>query len=227
MPGQLASEGVKGARLTAIGHKPSQIVSSIILDKFIAYSAVLTLGVTALLISQHPGKAFDTMLILQTAMLTGIVLVVLFSGFGLPKIVKWLTKDHFQFINEYYDEYLSIINNKKINLIYSFITSLIFQSVCFANNYIIAKSLNINIPYIDWFWITALMAILLVLPISIGGIGVREGGITAMFSFLGINSAAAVSYALLTYVFSSLIALIGYAIDLFWGIKSKENVTAL
>ena len=86
-------------------------------------------------------------------------------------------------------------------------------------NYIIAKGINLDIGFIDWIWIIALVSVALFLPITVGGIGVRELGFVGIFNFLGLPTESAIALAFASYGIMLCHSLTGYFVELVWGVK--------
>jgi uncharacterized membrane protein YbhN (UPF0104 family) len=77
-----------------------------------------------------------------------------------------------------------------------------------------ARALGIDQPLSLWFSVVPLVALAMVLPISIGGFGVRENALTFLLSEQGVASEQAVAVALL-WGFSTIITgLVGGALFL-------------
>ncbi|MDH3349438.1 MAG: flippase-like domain-containing protein, partial [Desulfobulbaceae bacterium] len=77
----------------------------------------------------------------------------------------------------------------------SFINSLILQIIRVVTIYVTAKAFNIDAHLISFFLVVPVTIIVIMVPISIGGLGVREGSFTALFSLVNIpfNEAVAIS----------------------------------
>jgi uncharacterized membrane protein YbhN (UPF0104 family) len=60
-----------------------------------------------------------------------------------------------------------------------------------------------------------------VLPISIGGLGVREAGFAFFLASYGVDFEVAVAYGLLAFVLQTAIGLIGAAIELKNSIRGR------
>ncbi len=86
--------------------------------------------------------------------------------------------------------------------------SLVIQSLRISMHYMVARSLGVEISYIYFFFIIPFIALASSLPISVGGIGIRESVGMILFSTLaGIQNDIAVSIEFLAYlvaIFSSL-----------------------
>ena len=94
--------------------------------------------------------------------------------------------------------------------------SLVFNVLLIAVNYLIALSLGVEIPVWYFLLFIPLISFLLVLPISLSGLGVREGGYVYLFAQAGISAPLALSMSLLFYALNVATGLIGgvlYALE--------------
>jgi hypothetical protein len=90
------------------------------------------------------------------------------------------------------------------------LVSLVFDLFLIAFNVLIAQSLGLDLPLGLFFLFTPLISFSLTLPISVGGLGVREGTYVTLFAAVGVSAAAATAMSLINYVLTYvLIGLIG------------------
>ncbi len=104
----------------------------------------------------------------------------------------------------------SLISNKV--MIKVLFWGVILQLNVIIHYYLIGLSLGLNIPFIDYFFIISILLIVLSIPISIGGHGVREKTLMAFFASYGINPATAIAFSFLDVIFNLILGIIGGAI---------------
>ena len=121
----------------------------------------------------------------------------------IPGIFKTKTEN---FLGIFYQEARKI---KKNAIALAIITQLLSYIVSISACYLIALSLGLFIPFWYLFLINAFISLLVVLPISILGIGTREAGYIFFLAFVGISSNVAVLFSLLILVWSVLRAFPG------------------
>jgi glycosyltransferase 2 family protein len=97
-----------------------------------------------------------------------------------------------------------------------------------AVDYMISKSLGLVIPLEYFFIFVPLVSLAAVMPVSISGIGVREGTYVGLFATIGVSSAEAFSISILAFSAGILFAFIGAVIYVCGGaeIKPPEEETA-
>lgn len=96
----------------------------------------------------------------------------------------------------------------------SFAYSLCFQSLCVAALFFLGQAFNANLALADAGWVFAVASIVLLLPISLGGIGLREGTLVGAFGLIGIASAPSLTIGLALTVLTALGALAGGALEI-------------
>lgn len=76
-------------------------------------------------------------------------------------------------------------------------------------DYTIAYSLGIRIPYIWFLALIPSVSFISLLPVSIAGLGVREGAYVGLFAMLGVSSAYSISISLTVFTLNILLCVIG------------------
>jgi uncharacterized protein (TIRG00374 family) len=88
--------------------------------------------------------------------------------------------------------------------------------------YLLALSVSIDVPFISIGWIRAVVQALTNLPVSISGLGVREGGLIVLLEPFGVAGAAAVALSFLMLARSLLLGAIGAALEIQSTLKNKS-----
>ena len=94
-------------------------------------------------------------------------------------------------------------------LAYVFWISLLIQLIFIISVYFTALAVNIHVPALFFLIVMPLISVIVLLPISIGGLGVREGAFVFFFSQQGVSTASALSLSLLFFSQALIIALAG------------------
>jgi hypothetical protein len=74
---------------------------------------------------------------------------------------------------------------------------------------LVAQGLGLSIPLVYFFLFVPLLAVIVSLPISFNGIGVREGAGIVLFGLVGVSRAQAFSQQFLTYLVMVAVSLLG------------------
>jgi len=144
----------------------------------------------------------------------------------LVKKIKFLGKLK-QKLSNVYDTFLSFKKYKMV-LVKILTYSFLLQFAVVLNYYLAAKSLGINLSLTTFVFIVPVVAIISMIPISIGGIGLRENSIVYIMVAMGAGNEKAALCSLILFAMLIFIGLIGgiiygvrpYATDYF----SKKDI---
>ncbi|HDN95590.1 MAG TPA: UPF0104 family protein, partial [Thermoplasmatales archaeon] len=105
---------------------------------------------------------------------------------------------------------IAIKNYKNRNLILkAFIISLFYQLILIFNNYILALALGIKTSLVYFFIFIPIAEILVVLPITIRGFGIRESTYAILFSSVGVDYAKSFSMGFLNQLVKVSVSIVG------------------
>ena len=90
-------------------------------------------------------------------------------------------------------------------------------------SYYMSRAISLNLPLIVLFVVIPIVYITTVLPISLGGLGVREGVLTLLLARVGIPASDAITFSLALYLNRVIIALLGGFLQVFWHLPSKKT----
>ena len=131
------------------------------------------------------------------------------ENFKKYRIVKYIFRfDTKNIIKKIYDS-IKIYKYHKKECIKIFLVSLIAECMIIIYFYFIALSLHEKIDPLYFFIFIPIISIVEMLPISINGIGVREGAFLYFFTQAGMLGYIAVSLSLVYYLHKVGISLIG------------------
>ncbi|MBI2882829.1 MAG: flippase-like domain-containing protein [Candidatus Methylomirabilis oxyfera] len=87
--------------------------------------------------------------------------------------------------------------------------SLVLQSLVITIFYLISRALNLPVPFRYFFLFVPLISVISMLPISIAGLGLREGSAVYLFTKVGLDTAGALSLSLLWFAVTALCSGLG------------------
>lgn len=102
-----------------------------------------------------------------------------------------------------------LYREKKAFLARAFFWAFLLQVNVIVHYYMIGKALHLNIPLLDYFIFIPIVLLILIIPITIGGLGLREGSYMEIFRFYGIMPNAAISFGLIDWAFGLIIGIAG------------------
>jgi len=112
-------------------------------------------------------------------------------------------------------------NNRVLFIVFSFSVLNQFTSALFIN--ILFRACGYNISIIANLFVVPLLNILFLLPVSLGGIGVRESGYILLYGLFGVPVEVALLVSLLAFSFLLLHMLIGGVIMLLNSVNIKKE----
>ncbi|HET7078371.1 MAG TPA: lysylphosphatidylglycerol synthase domain-containing protein, partial [Chloroflexia bacterium] len=87
--------------------------------------------------------------------------------------------------------------------------SALFQVVVVLINLLVCLALGIPLTFIQLLWIVAVVSLLQALPISIAGIGVREGAYIYLLQLQGVDGSRALALSLTLFALQIAMAIVG------------------
>lgn len=97
-------------------------------------------------------------------------------------------------------ERLDVYRGKPKLLAWLIVLSVGLQISRVLQSIVLAYALGIDVPYAYFFVVVPIGIILWILPISIQGLGVREGAYVVLLGFVGVGAAAALTLSLLNFI---------------------------
>jgi uncharacterized protein (TIRG00374 family) len=94
-------------------------------------------------------------------------------------------------------------------LVQAFVASTVVQISRICVHYIVGLALGVQISIAYYFLFVPVLAFLISLPISLNGIGVREGAAVVLFQMAGLTREQSFTIPFLTYVIAVLVSLLG------------------
>ncbi|MCD6578882.1 flippase-like domain-containing protein [bacterium] len=215
LPTSIGGDSIKGYFL---GKDVGDIAGGIIItfiDRVIGVITMLFYLFIAILIGGYrilQGKEFFYLLAIVILIIISVILLFShrFSRFFYSLTFKKV-EHKFKFLHQVKEAYKFFLSTKKEKKIYmlSFINSIFAQILLVVAVYFVSISLGINIHLLDYFIIMPIIFIVSMIPISIGGFGVREGVFVYILGRYGVSSEKALSLSLLFIIIFIVISIIG------------------
>jgi uncharacterized protein (TIRG00374 family) len=108
-------------------------------------------------------------------------------------------------------------------LVKAFILSAVYQFAGVVSTYLISEALTLNVPFLYFLIVMPVIWVLMMLPISISGIGVREGAFVLFFTQVGVSEERAVLLSLLFFAVTVIIGLVGGVIFAWGGYRNRDK----
>ena len=207
LPSSIGGDVARTIDLANQTQKPKEIFATVLLDRLSGYVGLVIMVLFTLLIGWREIDK-DIAVLITIGIIVGIlavVLLVLFNKFlyqGVNKILRLLKSDKIrETLKNLFYEIHYFRKNKKI-VFYNILVSLLIQILGPLVFYLTALSLGvagINILY--FFIFIPIIGAITLLPISLGGFGLRENTAVILFAKAGLAGNSAVAMAFLNSVF--------------------------
>lgn len=213
LPSTIGGDLVRSIDLATHTQRPREVVATVLLDRLSGYVGLVIVALLALLFGWKLVE--DKSVLLSVAIITGILVVallVLFNRFLYSKINQILHSPRAGKIREaiknLHQEIHIFRHHKKI-IVNNLILSVLIQIVSPVTFYIIALSLGIKIDITYFFVYLPIISAITLLPISIGGLGLRDATTVFFFSKAGVSKDLAFAMSLINFSFILVYASIG------------------
>jgi len=217
LPGQFSGDIVKAVVASPHRYTREHLTASIFYDKLSGLAGMLLLSFIAILLSSI---AIPPMAIAVVAVFFVGVVVTMMYGSSIPLVmVKWHQRSPirpFPFlltITKFLEKSARAYPVKEKRLIYSIILGILYQLVGASVVYWIARDIGVLVPIWDWFWILGGLSIILLIPVTIAGLGVRECGLIGILSLFSIPAEKAIVLSLIILGLQVFLALIGLCVE--------------
>lgn len=224
VPGGLfVSETMKGYRITKDGGEKIHLFVSQFLDRLTGIMALsiilvlLFLGFPSLFDNKPSAIAF--IFALFSLVIGSAVLFMHLMQHFIIKTVSIFSDTFLTNLEEAYDLYKT---NKKI-ILKVLMLAVFAHLVASFTTYFVVIAAGISVSYYYILWIYVINAILVFLPISYAGLGIREGVFVYFFGLLGVAPEQALLVSLLGFFVHIFVAAVGGGVEFYEIWKEKHS----
>lgn len=219
LPTTIGGDFVRSADLAIHTKRANEVVATVILDRLSGYIGMVFVALLALIFGSKLIE--DRMIFLSIAGLTaGLVLIMLvfFNSFVYSIFRKlFYSPDAGKIraaIEDIHREIYNLRDHKKVALKNLFL-SILVQAITPVTTYIIALSLGVDMNISYFFIILPIISAISMLPISLGGLGIRDAATIFFFAKVGVGQDLAFAMSLIGFLFIVIYAGIGGLIYVF------------
>ena len=204
LTGVIGGDAVKTYYLYKEINSGSISLSSVFMDRYIGFVSLMIMGLAAYIIGFNYLKGSIVEWLLPAIILAFLIGSLVVFGLRFGKKIRVLSQFYGHFDN---------YRNQRTLLAKTFFLSLIVQILNIISIYVITLGLGQHISLIYFFIFFPVITTISTVPISISGLGVREGAFVLLFGLVGIKPemATAMSFAwFLSFAFGGLTGLFEY-----------------
>ena len=214
LPGQVAGDVVKAYRLSAGQSAPGRAAAATFVDRVVAMAGLLvTCAFAVPWVRELPARLGAAIAI---AAALGVLGVALGSH---PRVRSWLLdaspgeRSAPRSLAARFGSGLHQVLEHRGRLASNFAVAMAYHAVCVAIHVVVGTALGIELSVAAWCVTYTGVSLLTLLPVSIAGVGLREGGYVGLLGLFGIPAAQALSLSLLIFAYALVGALAGAVLD--------------
>ncbi|OEH84975.1 hypothetical protein BHU72_07225 [Desulfuribacillus stibiiarsenatis] len=150
--------------------------------------------------------------------LTGVFAILYIMLFN-NSVIRFMTRRFGKSIQNFYQTIDHYKNQKR--LLWKLLAYSVAFQFCFVwITDLLYRALGVEVNFLYQLAFVAIISAITMIPVSVNGLGVREGSYSYFFAIIGIAEATSITVSLLFYVIVLLATSVG---GLFWIIEKKES----
>lgn len=200
LPGIIGGDAIKGFYLYRATGKVGLALASVFMDRYLGL--VVLIAICAIAFPFGYGY-------LRGSNVEWLLIVIIVSFFSGSVLFFWLRIGrNVKYLSDIY-RYFSMYRHQKTIIGKALLLSVFVQFAGFSAVYILARGLGQHLPFLSLLVYVPLIILVSMIPISISGLGLREGAFVLFFGFIGVRPEAAAAISLSWFMSSSAGSLIG------------------
>lgn len=219
LPSTIGGDLMRSIDLSTHTKRPKEVIATVLLDRLSGYIGLVILALFALAIGWRLIQ--DASVLLSVAVISALLIVILlalFNKFLYQKINILLHSPNSGRLREMLKslhQEMHIFRNHKRIIIANLLLSLAIQAFVPLTFFIIALSLGVRLNIVYFFIFLPIISAITLLPISLGGLGLRDAMTIFFFAKAGMLQGSAFAMSLLGFFFILLCGIIGGLIYVF------------
>jgi hypothetical protein len=209
-PTAIGGDVIRIYQMSTHSQNTSEAVASVLLDRGVGFFTLLCVAPIMVIFSTKQMETFAFFSPIILLSFTAMAAIFIFFRLKEP-MQKWPSANKNKFykrIMHYYDVLDAYRSHKKIILLAMVISlGMIFLGIFIT--YLISHGLGLDIPLAYFNIFVPIIFLITMIPISIHGLGLREGAFVFFFAKAGLSVPEALSISLISYVLTLIFGMIG------------------
>ena len=208
---------------TAKGMETSMnVIASVIAERVTGLAALLSIALTSFLINVFRGSNVATG---SFGIFLTIIICALFPLFILAKLLYRSRFKKNSIMSRMHDKYIELINcfslyrSRPGILLVTLLCSFIFHSLMIINVHLIGMAIGESIDIISLSFIVPIVSLIAMIPVTINGMGLKEGAYITLFQLTGLGFESAMMIAFIARIFTVIGSIVGGIVYLTDGVK--------
>ncbi len=216
LPGQIAGDVVKAYRLGKQSMRTGHAEASTLIDRMLAIFALFCIGAVAAM-STTAAPAVLRLIFVAGAVAIALAGAIAASASFRHNLLERLLPTGTGRIRSFIRHFAIALHEclrKPARMASCFLIALLFHGMCVAIHMLLGHALSITLGWAEWTVVYASVSLVMLLPVSIAGIGLRESGYVGMLALFGVAPGAALSLSFTMLALALLGALAGGVVEL-------------
>jgi uncharacterized membrane protein YbhN (UPF0104 family) len=213
LPGQLAGDAIKAWRLRRQCGRPGHAEAATLVDRGLAVLAMFAIGAAASASGSFPPALRWFFVVGTAAIAAGGALVAAPPFRRVLEGRGWRDSGR---IGRFLGQFALAMHDclrRPSRMLASFALALVFHACSIASHVVLGNALHLPLAWGDWAGVYAGASLIALVPVSIAGLGVREGGYVALLALFGLGAAAGLAMSALVFGLMLAGAAVGAAIE--------------
>jgi uncharacterized protein (TIRG00374 family) len=202
MPSTIGGDTIRAYDSWRLGKNKIEAILVVSTDRILGILALMIFALSAILASHKTVKNFPLYYMWVPLMTIGVVIllyILLISNWRIYQKIKFPIFNKLNKIIDQIENVFLSYQDRKDTLLIGFVLSMLLQTNVIIHYYLIAKSLDIPISLINFFVIIPLALFVMMIPITVNAIGVRENIFVFFFTPFGVPESKAIAFSWLAY----------------------------
>ncbi|MFQ3567074.1 MAG: lysylphosphatidylglycerol synthase transmembrane domain-containing protein [Aggregatilineales bacterium] len=211
LPSTMGGDAVRAYDSWRLGQTKSGAVAVVFVDRFLGLLVLMAFALVAALVTpQIVDEAHNLHLWVGLGAVGAITAmgIMFVPSQALPNFIERLPLPFKTTILKIVSAFLAFQGKTSV-LLKALALSVLLQANVVLHYFLVAEALNLGVPFLNFFLIIPLASFIMMLPISINAIGVREGVFAFFFAPFGVLRAEAVAFAWIVYGIIALQGVVG------------------
>lgn len=216
LPTSVGGDVVRVLHLKLAGSNGQALISSTLIDRAVGLAALISMATAAVLLAaDSDGLAVLSTSLLAVASIIVAILLLLFAPFTTRLVDSLIRRFEHTHVRRWLLGTIRLCQGfagawRSMSL--AFLLSLLLQSTLIFAYALLATGLHINLPLAAFFAVIPLVFVAASLPISVGGLGVREAALVSLLSMQGVEAQSAVALSIVYLLVLLVASLPGLAV---------------
>lgn len=230
LPGQIAGDVVKAYRLGRQSTRTGHAEAATVLDRGLGLFALFVVSAIASLYSSRlplPLRLFFICGAIGIAAGGAMIGSSLFRGVLVERLLATRRGRIAAFVREF-----SLALHDQLRrpcmLLAAMLPAILFHAACVVMQVLLGDDLGIKLGWADWTIVYAGVSLVMLLPVSVAGLGLREGGYVGLLALFGYKASAALSLSFVILGAALVAALVGGGLELvstIHRVRASSNTT--